>query len=98
MSGLSDLLAEVERLSRDAYALARSKADGETGDIAERAAAIDHRLDDLIPVIQSAQGDAVTAIQSAWTDARADALWAMSDGTMPTSLRLGAYIRDRAGS
>jgi hypothetical protein len=92
-----DLLGRVEGLSREAYALARAKADGgaEQGDLRNQAEAIDRELDELVPTIQAATGDEVEAIRTVWTDARSDVMWVLSDGDLPTSLRLGAYLRDR---
>jgi outer membrane murein-binding lipoprotein Lpp len=89
-----NLQAEVEGVSQEAYALARAKADGASGELTAQARTLDARLDELLPEVRDASG----AIQAAWTDARADLTWVMADGATPTSLRLAAYIRDRPRS
>ena len=95
MTGEAELLEQVEAASRDAFELARAKADGGGDDLSDRARRLDQVLDDLVPAIQGVDGDAAAVMQEKWTDARADVLWVLSDGTMPTSLRLGSYLREQ---
>jgi hypothetical protein len=97
MTSARELLEEVEDLSRRAYELARAQADGDSAADVERredATAIDRRLDELVPSIQCIDDPQVAAIQEAWTDARSDVMWVLSGGTLPASLRLGAYLRE----
>jgi hypothetical protein len=95
MTSDAELLEQVEAASRDAFALAQAKADGGSDDLATRARELDHVLDELVPAIQQVHGEVASVIQHKWTDARADVLWVLSNGTVPTSLRLGSYLRER---
>jgi hypothetical protein len=81
---------DVYRLSQEAFTLAKEAADrGHPEELQEKAGAINVRLDELLPVAQSATDPGVAR---AWSDARLDVAYVLSRGELSVSPRLAAHL------
>ena len=93
---LRDLKKTLDQLNRDAFGLAQAAA-ADTGGKASRgrrARAMNNRLDELIPFVQSAPPEDQAGLIQAWNDARLDLGYVLSGGELPTSTRLFHYLQD----
>lgn len=95
-----DLKTAVHELNRAAYELAKQSASGEgdRDEMKRQAREMDGFLDELVPRIQAAPLDDQQPLKDAWTDARQDVSYVLSDGQLPTSLRLFHYLEGQKGA
>jgi len=91
----TDLRITVLRLSSEAFILAQEYA-GNTSDLTllqKRAEVINTRLDELWPMIQKLPAFEQADLGQAWSDARLDADYVLSNGELSTSTRLYYYLQ-----
>jgi len=93
----------VYQLSNEAFTLAQEAASGGGDKEAREAKAreLNARLDELWPQIQAGPATYDPGLNSAWSDARLDLGYVLSNGELSTSTRLFYYlesIKDQPGS
>lgn len=93
-AGGTDPGTAVYQLSSEAFTLAQEAASG-GGDKEARekkARELNERLDQLWPQIQSGPASADPGVNSAWSDARLDVGYVLSNGELSPSTRLFYYL------
>jgi len=95
--GEEDLAYLVRKLSQAAFVLAQNAhtGKGEQKERKEKAQEMNSFLDELVPLIQQAPIEDQAELQQAWTDARLDVGYVLSDGELSSSTRLHHYIRSK---
>lgn len=93
---MSELNLTVQRLSNQAFQLAQEAAQ-QSGDLVElkaQAQALNSQLDQLLPEIQSAPAVQQPELNRAWSDARLDVGYVLSDGELSPSTRLFYFLQN----
>jgi hypothetical protein len=93
-TGSTDPGTAVYQLSSEAFTLAQEAASG-GGDKEARekkARALNERLDELWPQIQAGPASADPGLNNAWSDARLDVGYVLSNGDLSPSTRLYYYL------
>ena len=94
--GDSGLQRQLDQVNRRTLELAKEVAAG-TGDPEQRkseARKLNKRLDELWPQVEAAPAGTQAALNQAWSDARLDLGYVLSDGDAPTSIRFFHYLQD----
>ena len=89
-----DLGLELAKLSAAAFAMAQIAT--ERGDFAAHEAdarALNDRLEEIRPRIESASPAEQPALEQVWTDARLDLGYILSAGELPTSTRMHHFLQ-----
>lgn len=91
-----ELNLTVLRTSNEAFDLAKQfgSANADQGGLKKQAEALNQRLNELLPLVQSASASDQPTLNMAWSDARLDVGYILSDGKLPTSTRLYYYLED----
>ena len=94
---VTELQKTVIGVSNQAFELAQQAVQGR-GDQNGRmshARELNTRLDELLPQVQNAPANIQPTLSAAWTDARLDIGYVLSNGTLPgTSTRLHYFLED----
>lgn len=95
-SATDDAAVEVHRFSNEAFELARSFAqdDGSRDESKDRARQMQERLADVVALARTCSAERQADLNRVLADARLDLSYVLSDGTMPTSIRLARAIAD----
>lgn len=93
---MSELNLTVQRLSNQAFQLAQEAAQqsGDPAELKAQAQALNSQLDQLLPQIQSAPADQQPELNHAWSDARLDVGYVLSNGELSPSTRLFYFLQN----
>lgn len=91
---IADLDTEVNRLSAEAFKLAKQAVTRGGDEFKRKAEELDHRLEEVLPKIQRLPSDKQPGLMEDWNNARLDLTYILSGNNGPSSTRLFYFLQE----